>query len=118
MRYIGHLGGDVMRFHASIVSAAMVLGLSSAFVVHADQGTAPAAAPIANPISQAIRDSWESAKRNMNESAAQMPEADYAFKPTDSVRTFGEIIAHVAGASYLYCSAARGEKSPHQEADF
>jgi uncharacterized damage-inducible protein DinB len=72
----------------------------------------------ANPVSQAIRDSWEGAKRNLNESAEQMPEADYNFKPTDSVRTFGQIIAHVAGASYVYCSAARGEKTPHEEGDF
>src|SRR5262249_39048968 len=71
----------------------------------------------ANPISQAIRDSWEGAKRNMMESAEQMAEADYNFKPTDSVRTFGQIIAHVAGASYVYCSAARGEKTPHEEGD-
>ena len=47
-----------------------------------------------------------------------MPEADYNFKPNESVRTFGQIIAHVAGASYVYCSAARGEKTPHQEDDF
>jgi uncharacterized damage-inducible protein DinB len=105
-----------MRLQTSIVCAAMAMGLSSAFVIHADQ--APSSAPIANPISQAIRDTWEGAKRNMNESAAQMPEADYAFRPTDSVRTFGEILAHVAGASYVYCSAARGEKPPHEEADF
>jgi uncharacterized damage-inducible protein DinB len=105
-----------MRLQASIVCATTVLGLSSAFVIHADQGTSSAST--ANPISQALRDSWESAKRNMNESAAQMPDADYAFRPTESVRTFGEIIAHVAGASYVYCSAARGEKSPHEEADF
>ena len=105
-----------MRLRASIVCAAVSIGLSSAFVIHADQGTPSAST--SNPISQAIRDTWETAKRNMNESAAQMPEADYAFRPTDSVRTFGQIIAHVAGASYVYCSAARGEKSPHEEADF
>jgi uncharacterized damage-inducible protein DinB len=85
-------------------------------IVHADQGTPSAAA--ANPISQAIRDTWEGAKRNLKESADQMPEADYGFRPTEQVRTFGEIIAHVAGASYVYCSAARGEKTPHQEGDF
>ena len=105
-----------MRLQASIVSAAVTIGLSSSFVIHADQGKP--AASVSNPISQAIRDTWESAKRNMNESAAQMPEADYGFRPTEQVRTFGEIIAHVAGASYVYCSAARGEKSPHEEDDF
>jgi len=105
-----------MRLQASIICTAVTISLSSAFVIHADQGTPSAS--MSNPISQAIRDTWESAKRNMNESAAQMPEADYEFRPTDQVRTFGEILAHVAGANYVYCSAARGEKSPHEEDDF
>ena len=105
-----------MRMQVSTVCAAAVaIGLSSGFVTHY-QG-APSGS-MANPISQAIRDTWESAKRNLNESAAQMPEADYGFRPTESVRTFGQIIAHVAGANYVFCSAARGEKSPHEEDDF
>ncbi len=74
--------------------------------------------PSANPVRQAIRDTWEGAKRNLKESADQMSDADYSFKPTESVRTFGQILAHIAGASYMYCSAARGEKTPHQEDDF
>jgi len=72
----------------------------------------------ANPVSMAITNAWHSARRNLTESADQMPEADYAFKPVDSVRTFGQIVAHVAGASYVYCSAARREKSPFSEGDF
>ena len=71
-----------------------------------------------NPVSQGIRDTWEGAKRNMKESADQMAEADYNYKPTDSVRTFGQILAHVAGASYVFCASARGEKTPHEEDDF
>lgn len=94
------------------------VGTAAIFFIAAPIVGAQAPAAPANPVSQAIRDSWESAKRNLKESADQMPEADYNFKPTDSVRTFGQIIAHVAGASYVYCSAARGEKSPHEEGDF
>lgn len=71
-----------------------------------------------NPISQAIKGSWDGAKRNVTESAAQMPDADFAFKPTDQVRTFGQILAHIAGANYVFCSAARGEKSPFAEDHF
>jgi uncharacterized damage-inducible protein DinB len=71
-----------------------------------------------NPISQAIKGTWDGAKRNVNESAAQMPDADFAFKPTDQVRTFGQILAHIAGANYVFCSAARGEKSPFAEDHF
>ena len=64
----------------------------------------------ANPISQAIKQAWDDAKGNLQASADQMPDADYAFKPVDSVRTFGQILAHVAGANYVFCSAAKGEK--------
>ena len=60
-----------------------------------------------NPVSDSLRSSWNGAKRNIKESAEQMPEADYAFKPTKDVRSFGEILAHVAGASYVFCAAAR-----------
>lgn len=103
----------MLFFRFSCAPLATALALTVAPIAAAQQPTAPA-----NPVSQAIRDSWEGAKRNLRESAEQMSETDYKFKPTDSVRTFGEIIAHVAGASYVYCSAARGEKSPHEEADF
>jgi uncharacterized damage-inducible protein DinB len=71
-----------------------------------------------NPISDSLRSSWNGAKRNLKESAEQMPEADYAFKPSKDVRSFGEILAHVAGASYMFCAAAKGEKSPFAEEAF
>ena len=75
-------------------------------------------APSANPIASGVRTAWDGAKRNLTRSAEQMPEADYSFRPVDTVRTFGQILAHVAGANYVFCSAAKGEKSPHAEAAF
>ena len=72
----------------------------------------------ANPIAAGVRTAWEGAKRNLTRSAEVMPEANYAFRPVDTVRTFGEILAHVAGANYVFCSAAKGEPSPHAEAAF
>jgi uncharacterized damage-inducible protein DinB len=72
----------------------------------------------ANPVSRAIKTAWEGARGNITASAQQMPEADYAFKPTPTVRTFGAILAHIAGANYVFCSAARGEKAPHGEDAF
>lgn len=79
---------------------------------------APLVAQTGDPISQAIRQAWDDAKGNLQQSAEVMPEADYGFKPTESVRTFGQILAHVAGANYVFCSAARGEKSPFSEDHF
>ena len=49
---------------------------------------------------------------NLVKSAAKVPEADYAFKPTPEVRSFGELVGHVANANYMICAMALGEKSP------
>jgi uncharacterized damage-inducible protein DinB len=71
-----------------------------------------------NPVSDSLRSSWNGVKRNIRESAELMPEEHYGFKPTADVRTFGEILSHVAGASYVFCAAAKGEKSPFGEDAF
>jgi len=44
--------------------------------------------------------------------AEQMSDADYAFKPTPEVRSFGQLLGHVADTNYWFCSSASGEKSP------
>jgi len=77
--------------------------------------SAAQAPPTSDPVSQSIRNAWASAKRNIVESAEQMPEADYAFKPVDTVRSFGAILAHVAGANYVFCAQARGDKTAYEE---
>ena len=51
-------------------------------------------------------------RRNLAEAAAAMPAADYAFKPTPQVRSFGQLIGHVVNANFYFCSQARGEKMP------
>jgi len=86
---------------------------------------APAAAqtpasqnPSQNPMSDAVRNSWNSVKRDIRESAELMPEENYDFKPTPEVRSFGEILAHVAGASFEFCGSARNEEAPYQEGSF
>lgn len=41
--------------------------------------------------------------------AEQMPEEFYGYQPSSEVRTFGQIVGHVAGAAYMFCGAATGE---------
>ncbi len=45
-------------------------------------------------------------------SADKMPEENYNFKPTDAVRSYGQILGHLADAQYLFCSIALGEQNP------
>ena len=63
----------------------------------------------------ALNPLYQDIKRNLVESAEQMSEADYGFKPTPEVRSFGQIIGHVANSSYAICATAKGEKNPSTE---
>ena len=38
-----------------------------------------------------------------------MPETKYAFKPSPDVRTFAQLVAHIADDQYNLCSPAKGE---------
>jgi len=89
-----------------------------AFAFLASVGVVQAQTAAANPVSSSIRGDWKTIETYIKQSADLMEEANYSFKPVDSVRTFGAILAHVTGANYLYCAAAKGEKSPHAEQDF
>jgi len=52
---------------------------------------------------------WSSSIANIIKSAEQAPESLYSYKATPEVRSFGQLIGHVAGAQYSYCSAVLGE---------
>jgi uncharacterized damage-inducible protein DinB/uncharacterized protein YciI len=43
--------------------------------------------------------------------AKTMPEAQYGFRPTAEVRTFGQLLGHIAESEGLICAAARGVKA-------
>jgi uncharacterized damage-inducible protein DinB len=65
-----------------------------------------------NPLSATIKAEYGIAKGLLARSADKVSEADYDFKPTQDVRSFGQVVGHVADAQYLFCSAVIGEKSP------
>jgi uncharacterized damage-inducible protein DinB len=47
--------------------------------------------------------------------AEKMPEAEYGFKPDPAVRSFGQIVGHIADANYTFCSIVLGERNPALE---
>jgi uncharacterized damage-inducible protein DinB len=51
-------------------------------------------------------------RRDLAEAAEAMPAEDYAFKPTPQVRSFAELVGHVANANFFFCSQASSTKSP------
>ena len=73
---------------------------------------ATAQAQPANPLSASAKRTYDIIKNYITKSAAKMPEENYAFKPTPDVRSFGQIVGHIADANYGFCSAVAGEKPP------
>ena len=65
-----------------------------------------------NPISAYNKHLYSLASDLLLRSADKMPEESYSFKPTDAVRSYGQILGHLADAQYLFCSAVLSEKGP------
>ena len=65
-----------------------------------------------DPLSAGNKGTYNMIKNNLVRAAEKMPEENYSFKPTPEVRSFGQIVGHVADAQYTFCSAALGEKNP------
>jgi uncharacterized damage-inducible protein DinB len=63
----------------------------------------------ANPLSMSAKYMYGMSKNNILKSAEEMPEENYSFKPVDTVRTFGQLVGHVADAQYEFCSAVVGD---------
>jgi uncharacterized damage-inducible protein DinB len=57
----------------------------------------------------AMKSEWQMLSGWIAKAADQMPEADYAFKPTPDVRSFGQLIGHLAGSQDYICAAALGD---------
>jgi len=65
-----------------------------------------------NPLSAFNKRAYGQLKVWLLSSAEKMPEENYNFKPTDAVRSYGQVVGHVADTQYLFCSVVLGEKNP------
>jgi uncharacterized damage-inducible protein DinB len=65
-----------------------------------------------NPIAAGQKFLHTMAKTNIIRSAEKMPEDNYSFRPTPEVRSFGQLLGHIADAQYLFCSAVLGKPNP------
>ena len=65
-----------------------------------------------NPLSEFNKRAYGQIKDWVMRSAEKMPDEQYNFKPTEAVRSYGQIIGHVADVQYMFCSIVRGEKNP------
>src|SRR5712692_5928734 len=105
-----------MKFHA--MASAVVLFLVSTGASAQDsktpQGSSNSKGEQASqgPFSTFNKSVYARLKTILVSSAEKMPEENYNFKPTDAVRSYGQIVGHAADAQYMFCSVALGEKNP------
>ncbi len=91
-----------------------VLTVFSGLVLAAS--AAAAQPPPAGPVGTALglQRNYGQMKNNITSSAEKMPDADYFFKPTPDIRSYGQLWAHVADAQFGQCSGAKGVPNPRQ----
>ena len=111
-----------MKFRAIASAVVLTLVSTAAFAqsggqdsMKGSQGTSGSkveqAAP-ANPYSTFNKLAFARMKTILLGSAEKMPEESYNFKPTDAVRSYGQILGHVADAQYNFCALALGATNP------
>jgi hypothetical protein len=86
------LKGDVMKSYSTTILAGALFCAASlqAQSPHIAEG----------------KQTYAGIKNNLVQMAEKMPEENYAFKPTPDIRSFGELVAHVADAQARMCSMA------------
>lgn len=93
----------------------LLICLVATAAVASSQEPSKAAVPVpqANPLSSHNKMMYSGmAEHILLRSAEKMPEENYNFKPTDAVRSYGQIIGHIADSQYSFCSIVLGEKNP------
>jgi len=71
--------------------------------------TASVALRAQSPLSAEVKAGYQTVKNNILKAAEKMPEGDYGSKPTPDIRSFGQLIAHVADAQMGICGIVSGE---------
>jgi uncharacterized damage-inducible protein DinB len=86
--------------------------MPAAVALAQDRPPTAAVASQDNPLSANNKLFYGYLKMILLRSAEKMPEENYNFKPTFVLRSFGQIIGHVADSQYTFCSVVLGEKNP------
>jgi uncharacterized damage-inducible protein DinB len=69
------------------------------------------AAQTSPSMSAEVTQSYTAVKNKILRSAERMPEENYSFRPTAEVRTFAEVLDHVAESQMRICAAVSGDQT-------
>lgn len=88
-----------------LLSLAALLGAAPS---HPSAATDPSAVA-------ADRQIWTRVIAYVTTAAEQMPDSSYSYHPVPTVRTFGQLVAHLAGSQHVFCAAALGDKATAED---
>lgn len=71
---------------------------------------ASVAALAQNPFSADAKQFYTGIKNTLLKAADKMPEENYSFRTTPQVRTYGEMVGHIADIQTMLCGLAKGEQ--------
>jgi len=97
-----------MKLRILLVLCCLLLSAVSAFA----QST-PAKAP---DFSTEVRNGFNEVNGFVTKAAEMVPADKYNYRPVDTVRTFGQLIAHITDTYNYFCAHAVGNKVEYSEA--
>lgn len=100
--------GHMKALLATVAAAAAVLAPACA--------QSQAEAPSTSAAFAGMTGSWRAMTEYFTTAAEEGSDSLYAFRPVEGVRSFGELVGHVAGAQYMFCAMALGEEVPPEGA--
>jgi len=84
-----------MRSASLVLGVSLIMGTASSIEA---QGAAP----------ESVTKGFAQVADWITQSAESVPAEKYGFKPTEGVRTFGQLVAHIVDGYRFYCRLAKG----------
>ncbi|MEP7273108.1 MAG: hypothetical protein ABI882_16535 [Acidobacteriota bacterium] len=79
-------------------------------------GSEPSAAPVGSEASERMRKSFAEVSGYVIKAADLVAADKYGYRPAESVRTFGQVVAHIADSYNYFCAQAAGRNVQWSEA--
>jgi uncharacterized damage-inducible protein DinB len=87
-----------------IFTVTLLVSLASAAGLAQDKGAQ-------NPFSSDAKQTYTGIKNTLLKAADKMSEENYSFRTTPLVRTYGEMVGHIADIQMMLCGLAKGEQA-------
>lgn len=94
---------------------ALTLAIATPFGVAAQEAEDMSNDGPAMPVTMSMKGLHDITTGNVMATAELLDEEMYAYQPTEEVRTAGGILAHLANAQFMFCSAAGSVGNPNSE---